>query len=140
MVLDTTITSATITTTGTKDIEGDNLGGFGLDTLLPLIWTGSGTIGVTGGSAFIIEPTGEFWDQANGTITADVGGVQSTGYIINEGNFLKEDGTGTTLIGTGMNFINDFNAPGDGLAPEDALLYQLAAPPGSPTRYSDRDP
>jgi len=68
MVIDTaatSLTAATITTTNPKTLAG----GFGLDLLPEVVWTGSGTIGITGNSTLWIHASATFWDQNNGTIS-----------------------------------------------------------------------
>jgi hypothetical protein len=107
LVLDNTLVTDTIQSTEAKSIEG----GFGIDligdpqiTPEALIWTGSGTIDLGGGSYIWIHPSAEFWDQANGTFSG--AGDPTGGTIFNSGNFLKEDGTGTTLFDAGVEFIN----------------------------------
>jgi Calx-beta domain len=99
LLLDTTTTSATITTTAPKSI----VGGYGVDILDEVLLQDSGTIDVMDNSAIWIHESGTLWDQGDETITGD----GSTGYLWNSGNFLKLDGTGTTTIDTGISFIND---------------------------------
>jgi hypothetical protein len=124
-LLDTSCTTATITTTNPKAITGT----YGVDFFDEVIWQDSGTIDITGNSVLWIHPTGTLWDQGDGTITA----AGDTGNVWNAGNFLKEDGTGTTTIDTGISFINESAWPGRsdveplyaGITPPSPLVAQL---------------
>ena len=63
---------------------------------------------MNGNSVLFVHTIGELDDQANGTLVQ--GTVDSEGGSLwNEGVVLKQGGTGTTTIGTGINFINDVN-------------------------------
>lgn len=98
LVVDTPVTSATFTTTTPKAIAG----GYGLDLLGQVLWKDNSTIAMSDGSAVWIHPSGTLWDQNDGTIS----GIGNIGNLWNNGNLLKLNGTGTTTIDAGVDFIN----------------------------------
>jgi hypothetical protein len=92
-----TLVNGTLTLSNTSPFGGPSLDGRSLLNAGTIVYAGPGGLGVTGGAVIDNLPGASFVVQTNG-------GLSGSGTFLNEGDFDKSSGTGSTPVG--LVFVN----------------------------------